>query len=87
MSEVKDSSVIYTVDIPSGDYCRRCRFLTDCSGGYCFLYGYLKYYDEKKLSFKKSNGCKRDFPNSTTIYVVKGEENKFEISEEDDDNL
>ena len=66
------SKVIIKTTIPKGKYCKDCGFLTDIEG-YCFIYGYLKYYCEKEADYERASGCKLDYPDGKVVLVVEGE--------------
>jgi hypothetical protein len=44
--------------------------------GYCFLYGYLRYYNNEEKSYERDNICKMDYSNGATFLLVKESENE-----------
>jgi len=64
------SDVVDKYNIPAGEYCEGCRFLSDCEGC-CCLYGYLKFYEYDKKIYVKHDVCKLDYPNGATLLLVK----------------
>ena len=69
------SDIVMKVTIPKGTFCKECGFLTDVPEGYCFLYGYLKHYNNEEKSYEKSIVCKMDYPDGKVILVVEGDSN------------
>jgi hypothetical protein len=67
--------VVKRITIPKGNFCKDCGFLTYVPEGYCCLYGYLKYYDNKEKSYKRNVVCKMDYPDGKVFLVVEEEGN------------
>jgi hypothetical protein len=67
------SDVLTKINIPNGKYCKDCGFLMYVPTGYCFLYGYLRYYSNEEKSYERDNICKMDCPNGATLLLVKEE--------------
>jgi hypothetical protein len=72
--------VVKRITIPKGNFCKDCGFLTYVPEGYCYLYGYLRYYDSKEDLYKRSVVCKMDYPDGKVILFVEGEEDEFSSS-------
>jgi hypothetical protein len=80
MGEVVLGNVVMRITIPKGNFCKDRGFLTDVPEGYCFLFGYLKYYNKEEKSYERDNMCHLYYPNGKVIFAIEGEENEFSSS-------